>query len=40
MRQTSAGIIVASVFWDSRGIFLVEILKTGTAMNQSDVWKR
>jgi hypothetical protein len=36
MRQTSAGMVVTSVFWDSKGIFLVEILETGVAVNQSE----
>ena len=38
IRQTSANRVMASVFWDSKGIFLVEILETGATLNQSDVW--
>jgi len=28
MRQTSANKVMASIFWNSKGIFLVEILET------------
>jgi len=38
MKRASANKAMASVFWDSKGIFLVEILETGATLNQSDVW--
>jgi hypothetical protein len=31
--QTSAGQVMASVFWDNEGILLVELLKRGATIN-------